>query len=141
MKKDRGEENKIKQKTYLWRTRKRITIDFAPENNQARSGMMGIPLSRSGLRIRRCHRSCSGCCCVMGSIPGPRISTHCGVQPKKKEKRVKRIILNMLKEKRHYLEFYIQCNYSSKVKENLRLSQINKKGGNSLPVVLHSKKC
>ena len=39
--------------------------------------MLG-PLWHNRFRIRCCHCSSSGCCCGMGSIPGPIISTCCG---------------------------------------------------------------
>ena len=47
----------------------------------------GVPLGHSRLRIWCCHCRGSGCCCGMGSIPGPGTST-CHGQGQKKNRKV-----------------------------------------------------
>ena len=47
----------------------------------------GVPLWCIRLSIQHCHYSSSGCCCGMGSIPGPGISTCCRQKKKKKKKK------------------------------------------------------
>ena len=50
------------------------------EQNRNKLKDFGDPLWCSGLRIQRCHRHGSGCCCGAGSIPALGTSTchRCG---------------------------------------------------------------
>lgn len=45
---------------------------------------LGVPLWLSRLKIQRCHRSRSGCCYGVRSIPGPGIACMLGSAKKEK---------------------------------------------------------